>query len=393
MKADDFNMVWEAFPGTDLSTLALPDYYSNYFAYSYETLKYPNTGLRITGDFPDARYLSFNIYSTRTGTSLGAFSDYQIRTQDGNVNPFVAGSDASAQKRQYVINVQPTQPTNDATDAEQTTPGSDTPENLLTFNPSELKAGLLTIIIRYYVPQGEQGRVKLPKIEPYPVTGNEQVTLPPPYPQRMELNEPILHKRLAKIFQTVSGDELRFYHAGGGGQFNNADNLYLICGVENVDGRDNVVILKVRPPAYPRTNEEFDKTAVRYWSFNQGNPDTSTPYGMKDEEFRRASDGFVYIVMGDDEVVRGRAEQGGYNYMPWKANKKQAVILYRNMLTVPQYRGSLARVPVLTLPTDEATIIAYEAPRHINEHAPVGRKVTAREFNDSYGGMPSPGFA
>ena len=389
MTTDYSKRTWEAFPGTDMSTLALPDYYSNYFAYSYETLKYPNTGLRITGDFPDARYMSFNIYSTRTGTSLGALTDYQIRTRAGNVNPFVAGSDAQAQQRQYVINVQPT---SDATDAEQTPPGSDAPENLLTFNPSELKDGLLTIIIRYYVPQGERGRERLPKIEAYSMLDNQSVPLPAAYPQRMELNEPILRKRLAKIFQTVSGDELRFYHAAGGGQFNNADNVYLISGVENVDGRDNVIILKVRPPAYPRTNEEFDKTAVRYWSFNQGNPDTSTPYGMKDEEFRRASDGFVYIVMGDDEVVRARAEHGGYNYMQWKANKEQAVILYRNMLTTPQYRGSFVRVPVLTLPTDEATLIAYEAQRHIGEHAPVGRKVTAQEFKDSYGGMPSPGF-
>ena len=389
MTTDNSERAWEAFPGTEMSTLALPDYYSNYFAYSYETLKYPNTGLRITGDFPDARYMSFNIYPTRTGTSLGALTDYQIRTRAGNVNPFVAGSDAQAQKRQYVINVQPA---SDATDAEQTPPGPDDAENLLTFNPSELKDGLLTIIIRYYVPQGERGRERLPKIEAYSMLDNQSVPLPTPYPQRMKLNEPILRKRLEKIFQTVSGDELRFYHAAGGGQFNNADNLYLICGVENVDGRDNVVILKVRPPAYPRTNEEFDKTAVRYWSFNQGNPDTSTSFGMKDEEFKRASDGFVYIVMGGDEGVRARAEQGGYNYMPWKANKEQAVILYRNMLTIPQYRGSFMRVPMLTLPTSEAIIIEYEAQRHIGEHAPVGRKVTAQEFNDTYGGIPSPGF-
>jgi hypothetical protein len=392
MTTGDLDRVWEAFPGTDMSTLALPDYYSNYFAYSYETLKYPNIRLRITGEFPYARYMSFNIYSTRTGTSLGALTDYQIRTRAGNVNPFVAGSDAMAEKRQYVINVEPAETTSDTTDAEQMPPDSDAPDNLLTFNPSDLKQGLLTVIIRYYVPQGEYGRKKLPTIEAYSMTDNKSVPVPPPYPQRMDLNEPIFRHRLEKIFQTVSGDELRFYHAAGGGQFNNADNLYLISGVENVDGCENVVILKVKPPVYPRTNEEFDKTAVRYWSVNQGNPDTATPYGMKDEEFKRATDGFVYIVMGD-EGIRARAEQGGYNYMPWKAKEEKAVILYRNMLTIPQYRGSIARVPELTLPKGEATLIAYEAYRHIGEHAPVGRKVTAQEFKDSYGGMPSPGFA
>lgn len=391
MTAEYPDSVWQVFPGKDRRTLALPDFYSDYFAYSYETLNYPDTGLRITGDFPLARYMSFNLYAMRTGTSLGALTDYQIRTRGGNVNPFVAGSDALPEKRQYVINVQPTQDTTGATDAEQTPPGPDAPDNLLTFNPSDLKAGLLTIIIRYYVPQAEQRSMPLPQMQAYSLIDNQNLPLPPSYPQRMELNEPILRKRLDKIFQTVSGDALRFYHVGGGGQFNNADNLYLISGVENVDGRNTVVIMKVRPPAYPRTNEEYDKVAVRYWSVNQGDPNTSTPYGMRDEEFRRARDGFVYIMMGA-ESVRGVAETAGYNFMLWGANKEKAVILYRNLMTTPQYRGSIARVPVLTLPTEEAVIIEDEAFRHISEYAPVGRKVTMKDFNESFGGMPSPGF-
>jgi hypothetical protein len=174
--------------------------------------------------------------------------------------------------------------------------------------------------------------------------------------------------------------------------FNNADNLYVICGVENVDGHEAVVTLKVKSPAYPRTNDELDKVAVRYWSVNQGNPDTSTPFGMKDEELKPARDGFVYILMGD-ESVRGVAEMAGYNFMLWKANKEKAVILYRNLLTTPQYRNSITRVPVLTLPNEEAVIIEDEAYRHIGEHAPVGKKITIGEFKESSGGMPSPGFA
>ncbi len=70
------------------------------------------------------------------------------------------------------------------------------------------------------------------------------------------------------------------------------------------------------------------------------------------------------------------------------------------MLTVPQYRGSITRVPNLPPaqeaplpPWDEATLARYEAGRYLGDYAPVGRKVSNEEFEKSSGGMPSPGFA
>ena len=386
---------WDVFPGDDSTSLALPDYFSTYLAYTYDTSLHPNTRLRITGDFPYARYMSFNIYPTRSGTSLGGMTDYQIKTHPPDVNPFVAGSDERAEERKYVIIVEP-----ERRDVPGQPPssGSAVTENLLTYKPADLKVGefpeeLLTVIIRYYVPVNEHGGVEPPKVEVISMEDDKPLSpQPTPYPTFMELNKPIFRHRLSPIFETAGGDALRFYHAEGGGQFNNADNLYLISAVEGVDGENNVVILRVMPPTFPRVNDEFDKVAVRYWSFNQGNPDTSTPLGMRDGVFRPALDGCVYLVMGG-ESVRVKAHQGGYNYMPWQADRARAVILYRNMLTIPQYRGSILRVPMLEQPWDEPKLVAYEASQHIGDYAPKGRKVTAQEFNDSYGGMPSPGFA
>ncbi len=396
MMAKNTYGVWGVYPGDDPTSLALPDYFSTYLAYTFDTTRHPNTRLRITGDFPYARYMSFNIYPTRSGTSLGGMTDYQIRANAPNVNPFVAGSDEQAQARRYVIIVEPE---SDASTGEQSPSGFSALENLLTYNPedlivSEFPEQLLTVIIRYYVPVDKYGGVDPPEVEVLSLDDNQPLDpQPKPYPTFMDVNEPIFRHRLSPIFESVGGDALRFYHSVGGGQFNNADNLYLISAVADVDGENNVVILRVMPPTFPRTNEDFDEVAVRYWSFNQGNPNTSTPIGMRDGEFRPALDGFVYLVMGG-ESVRAKAHQGGYNYMPWLADKEQAVILYRNMLTNPQYRGSILRVPELpTAPWDEAQLVAFEASQHLGDYAPVGRKVTAREFNESYGGMPSPGFA
>jgi hypothetical protein len=387
--------IWDIYPGNDPNSLALPDYFSTYLAYTYDTSLHPNTRLRITGDFPYAQYMSFNIYPTRSGTSLGGMTDFQIRTQSPNVNPFVAGSDEQAQARQYVMTIESE---SDADDGQQLSSGCSASENLITYNPADIKVPgfpeqLLTVIIRYYVPVNERGGVEPPTVEVLNMDDTPLVPQPTPYPTFMDLNEPIFRHRLSPIFQSTGGDALRFYHSVGGGQFNNADNLYLISAVEGVDGESNVVILRVMPPTFPRTNEDFDKVAVRYWSFNQGNPNTSTPIGMRDGVFRPAMDGFIYLVMGG-ESVRVKAHQGGYNYLPWQADKEQAVILYRNMLTNPQYRGSILRVPELPkAPWDEAQLVEYEASQYLGDYAPVGRKVTAQEFNDSYGGMPSPGFA
>ena len=123
--------------------------------------------------------------------------------------------------------------------------------------------------------------------------------------------------------------------------------------------------------------------------------------GNEDEEFKLATDGYIYLVKGDDSL-RGKAAQNGYNYMPWKADKQQAVILYRNMLTIPQYRGLITKVPQLPPPGENNTppppwpdsvLAADEAYNFLGDYAPVGKIVTTMDFNETRGGMPSPGFA
>ncbi len=382
---------WEVYPGDELTSLALPDYYSTYLSYTSDTSKYPNTGLRISGEFPSARYMSFNVYATRKGTSLGALTDYQIMTPAPGGNPFVAGSQARA--GQYVINVQP---------AVSGAAGTQTLENLLNYPTDDLVQGLVTVVLRYYVPQADAfGGVACPAITAYDVRDphGPPPPTPEPYDTRMDANEPIFRRRLSPIFETTAGDALRFYHAAGSGQFNNADNIYLIAAVKGLRTDLDGLILRVKPPSFPVTSDQFDQAAVRYWSLNQGKSNTSTPYGMRDSEFRPARDGFVYIFIGGSDLA-GPAARRGYNFMNWRADGGEAVLVYRNMLTVPQYRGSVARVPNLPPaqeaplpPWDEATLAAYEASRHLGEYAPVGRKVSNKEFEKSSGGMPSPGFA
>jgi hypothetical protein len=380
MSEENPDSVWEAFPGKDITTLALPDFYSNYFAYSFDRTEGDARyiGLRITGEFGYARYMSYNIYDAEEGTSFGALTDFQIAPLPNNVNPFVAGSDSDAENRSYTVNVQPA-------GRFSTAQG-----NELTFDPSEIN--ILTVIVRYYVPQDEAtGSVPLPTIEAFDVRTQKDVPLPPIYPLRGNTPKDTFSRRLAPIFKTVVDDTLRFYRGSGAGQFDNADNIYLISAVDQ--GVGQVLVIRITPPNYPSVNDEFDKTDVRYWSFNEGDADTSTPFGMKDEDFRPATDGFVYIAIGDD-IISTKAEQGGYNFMPWKADRSQAVIVYRNLLTNPQYRGHLDKVPEVAISDlfHQQNLYTKDAKNFIGDYAPTGQKISLAQFMSDYGGFGSPGF-
>lgn len=70
--------------------------------------------------------------------------------------------------------------------------------------------------------------------------------------------------------------------------------------------------------------------------------------------------------------------QGGYA----KSLGLKGVILYRNMLTIPQYRGSIYRVPPLPNPP-WPLLDEYEASLFIGDYAPSGQIVLNTTFIDS----------
>ena len=361
---------WEEFPGKDINTLALPDYYSNYFDYAFDRTtgdaKY--TGLRITGEFAYARYMSYNVYDANVGTSVAGKTDYLINPLPNNVNPFVPRSNAEAKNRSYVVNVIPN----------GYSTGGD--GNDLTYDSTQIN--VLTVILRYYVPQvDDYGNVTLPTIEAFDVRTQRRVRLPTPYRLRGNTDKDVFSQRLAPIFATDVDDTLRFYHASGAGQFDNSDNIYLINAV--TQGEDKVLLIRIKPPSYPKSNHEYGTSDVRYWSFNECDADTSTPLGVKDEDFKVGKDGFVRIAIGDD-CICDKAEQRGYNFMPWKADRSKTVIVYRNLVTKAGYPGALQQVPEIEIRDlfikQQQNIYDKDAKNCIGDYAPTGKKVSQDLF-------------
>jgi hypothetical protein len=362
---------WEPFLGKDPHTPALPDWNSNYFAYSFDR-RNPNdnafVGLRVTGDYGYARYMSLNIYEAEYGDTFGdvygSLTDFQINPSPGNVNPFRPGVDPNAEDRKYVVTIVPN---GYATGNE---------ENLLTYDSAEIN--ILSVIMRYYVPVGgdDTAGMPMPTIEAFDIR-NPTVTLPLPELYSIaDIPTAVFADAMHPIFATMVDNTLRFYHAPAPGLFPNADNRYLICGVK-FEGKE-VLLVRFRPPTFALENDDFGKTEVRYWSINQGSTITSTPYGMRDVEFNVSSDGYVYVAIGH-ERLREEAEGRGYNFMPWQVKRKKGILLYRNLVSDATYPGNINQVP-LYCPDDPRTIYTRDAKYWIGEYAPTGEKVTETKF-------------
>src|SRR4029453_18992180 len=85
---------------TDPATVnvAYPDQAAIYWIGHYQAA--PGTHIRITGTYPHARYMSFNVYDNAQ-RPLDALADVEIGPDPGSANPFPAGADRPSAARAY----------------------------------------------------------------------------------------------------------------------------------------------------------------------------------------------------------------------------------------------------------------------------------------------------
>ena len=369
---------WEPFIGTDPKVIALPDFYSNYYAFSFDRTNEDNKyiGIRVKGQFGYARYMSYNLYDAKKASSFGGFTDTALVPDAGSVNPFKPYADPNAPGRNYTLTVVP-----------KGYPVYGNESNVFTFTTDSID--ILTLMIRYYVPQkSETAGVSLPSIEAFDVRTGNTVSLPPTYSILKELSESVYTTRLSPIFKTAIDDTIRFYHAIGLGQFNNADNLYLISALKRLN--NEVFLLRFKPPTFRLDGTTDPNNDVRYWSITQSRKNTTSALGIKDADFKTAADGYVYVAIGD-ENIKGKAKKAGYNFMPWMVQDTSMVLIYRNILGDPSFAGYLGKVPVISM-SNPRNIFIQNARNYIGDYAPRGIKMSRLTFIKNYGGWPSPGF-
>jgi len=382
------NSLWTTFIGRDTTVGILPDQYANYFTYTVGRTR-KDVGFRIKGQFPHSRYFSFNVYSLGDNTTQGSLVDYQIKTDSGLPNPFVANSDSSSTDDNYTIHIVP-----DHFDQEEF-------QNSLAFDND---TRLLSIVIRLYdYDIDDYGGRELPTVEAFSLdSDNDQVkfvpkNLPTPLSLRSIVRRrslPKMVERLSVLYETEQIERLEpttkgsqnppipFHAIDTKGFIENNDNRYLLAGITRQE--NEVYLFKFKPPTHTSGPENINQTDVRYWSFNLGNAASYNFNALKDEDAIVADDGYVYIILADeqDQDIKRIAREKKFNFLAWNMPWDEALILFRHMLADANFEAQIDDVPAIKTGSDSFTDI--EAQNFMGNYAPRGERMGRVQFIITY---------
>lgn len=84
------------------ANFAYPDTGATYWSAKYTLPK--DATLKLNGEYPYARYMSFNSYRDNA-TSAFALADSQIKPNSGAINPFISGAERNNENRGYQFEV------------------------------------------------------------------------------------------------------------------------------------------------------------------------------------------------------------------------------------------------------------------------------------------------
>jgi hypothetical protein len=342
-----------------------------YWGGTYAAL--PGTRIRIEGQYPHARYMSWNIYDA-AARPIDALSDYQLAPDPGSSNPFLPGADRTVTERSYTafIEVGPR-------------PAQPAPNTLYT---GDSRGG--TFLYRVYVPDSgldQKGGVPLPKVTlesadgsgaplsveqcrelqaPYAQPLNDLIAgapaLPDPtddgqgYPGRNPPNwrlfENLCSSAVDIMLDNESGEQFQpgaEERCGDGpGFLSNRDIAYVFAPTSR--GFGELLVLGGRAPTFADTRPGPavmpSGQQLRYWSFCQYEPATQRVIDCRaDDRVVVGPDGRYTIVVSTAEQRPANARpECGVTWLPW-GPQTQGLLIYRHMLADPSFAQAIQNVP------------------------------------------------
>ena len=375
------NEIWTPYIGTDTSVAILLDKFANYYSYTFVR---PNQsiGLKIKGEFPDSRYMSFNVYDLKDKSTQGSIIDYQIKSDSGKPNPFEPNPDSLEIGNHYTVHILPEKY------------NQENLANTLFFHDD---VRTLIVIIRLYdFNIDDFGGVPYPTVEAIKMNDDYETThLPRPLDLRPLVRKrslPIMVKRLGKLYETEKHAPLDasplnahktipFHAVDKRGYIENNDNQYLMAAITKKE--DEVYLFKIKSPSYTTGPENINQTQVRYWSFNLGNAATYNFNGLKDEDLILDDEGYAFILLANaDNELKERSIELGYNFMEWNMPHKDGLILFRHMLAHPEFEAQITDVPIFD--TLDVDFTGVEAHKYIGDYSPQGIRLSKEEFLNEY---------
>lgn len=380
------NTVWQSYIGRDTTVGILPDRYANYFTYTIARTN-DDIGFKVKGVFPSTRYFSFNVYSLGDNATQGSLVDYQIETDSGKPNPFVANKDSVATDNNFTVYI---------------VPSKHKDKKLPNILPFKDDSRLLTMVIRLYDYNIDDfGGVEFPTVAAFEMEDAvEDITLTPVnLPTALNLRTivrnvslPGMVKRLAGVFLTEKTGQLDgptdqkhikvpFHAIDTRGYIENNDNRYLLAGITKK--ANEVFVFKFKSPTYTTGPTDINQTNVRYWSFNLGNAATYNFNGLKDEEIILDEQGYANIVLASkDAALQARTTALGYNFLEWNMPWEKGLILFRHMLADPNFEAQIDKVPPIS--EDMTDFTSIEGQKFMGDYAPQGIRMSKTDFLAEY---------
>lgn len=368
---------WQINLGQNVAVPFFPDAYSNYFTYAFSRKPGDDFLIRIEGTFPDVRYLSVTVYDNNTRNPLVHLRDVDLFSESYFQNPFQGNAGYQAGQN-YTFFIGPDIIYNSGF------------VNAISYPDSQTS---LSVFMRYYLPRGDNyGSVSLPRITIVDKNGNPRLA-----PEPIDLPELIQQSNIMAsvssmklvLFSTEQDSTRRFFRpSANSGMYANPDNEYLVSAVTL--GEDDVVLLRWKSPSHATDFTDFTASDMRYYSLSLSDEYSHNYITMADENIRVAADGYINIVIArDDPDVWNKA--AGLNIMAWpEAVGNRGVLLYRNLVTQPNFL-----YPISLCPSIASNILGallnpgkYEASNFMGAYAPQGKKMSKALFLNDFGGVP-----
>jgi len=368
---------WQAYPESSPLAPGFPNDDANYYYFLFPSdgSRWKDISIRLSADFPYARYRSYTLYDDQIRT-VDLRHDHQIAAEPGSFNPYVPGVPRDITPRRHVLWIVPHD--------------SDRPDgpNTLRMEPGK---DLHNLTLRTYRPDDgidETGGVPLPTIELFndksgqPMScwwGDRSGGIPDGEAPDWDAvtPRPVVHA----------------YSASGEGQASNG-SPYLGAPIFFSAQYGEVVVMDFKVPNWPDTRagggtlpSDLD---IRYYNVCMVNArTTTTDRCVRDDEFGVQAGGWARVAVGPGSL-RSLAESRGFVFFEWPTLYNYPMLLFRQILPEASFAGSFATVPLFDWDAAkddmDGELEAKAADRWVGDYGPVGRYCTIAEFeSDSCG--------
>lgn len=343
---------------------------------------FPGTRVKIEGEFPHSRYMSFNTY-TGMGRPTASISDTAIEPEPGSTNPFRPGADRNATKRDYKVFIEftpkPANPEPNTIYAGEADDGSQNRGGVFVYriyvpDDGRDRAGAGVPLPRTTI-EGPGGNGMPPGLTDFCRTINapflddvaelvrNQESLPvndvlPNIPGRDPPDWRLFTNLSRSIVEQITRSD---YGAPLApvldplipllpitGLFQNRDISYVSAAINQGFGK--VLAIRARKPTFPDTRGGAatypDEQQLRYFSFCQHEPFAvqHTISCRNDDRIKEDSRGnFTLVVSTPANRPANARPECGVTWMPW-GPFKHGLLIYRHMLAAPSFANAIQRI-------------------------------------------------